>query len=371
MSDERLERALSVIAEIGADTAVLTSVGTLVNVAGYEATLETGPSPFGGGPASVVLARDGSCTLVASNAEEPDIEATRLDRVLSYPGFSCEHYSQSLYHMYKETLIRAVDAPSGATVAVEAATLPLAMAEALREQYRLVDVGDNLIRERIQKTSDEIAALRQSAALAAVGQRAAREAALSGRTELEAFTEVRQALEAQAGQRLVLDCDLLTGAARTASVMGPPGARQIEDGDPVLCDLAPRYRGYWGDGCTTFCNGVPSEELVELFDVVERALAHADDVLQPGITAGEIDFELRSVLDESGYDAPLHMGHGIGVFEHEYPRIVPAEPARLRQDMVIMLEPYARSTQCGVRLESMYRITASGSEPLSAYDFRL
>ena len=96
---------------------------------------------------------------------------------------------------------------------------------------------------------------------------------MPGRDEFELFAEIRQALEAEAGQRLVLDSDLLTGAIGTASVMGGPSPRLIEEGDPVLCDLAPTVSRILGRRVHDVLAWARLQELVELFDVVKRTLA--------------------------------------------------------------------------------------------------
>lgn len=369
MTDERLQRALAVLGDAGADVAVLSDVGTLAYVAGYEVPVEIGPSPFAGGPPVAVVTREGRVSLVASTAEEPAQPSMRIDDVVLYPGFSAERHPRALGDMYIEAVAAAVD--SSAIVAVEGRTLPHSLAEALGARHRLVEVHEPLAQARVHKTAAEVEALRVAAALARVGQNAAREAAVPGRTGFDVFAAVRCAMEKHADRRLVLDADLLTGGRETAAAMGGPTRRVVAENDPVLCDLAPRLNGYWGDGCTTFCVGEPTDELRELFAIVETALRRAGEVLRPGVTTGAIDRELRWMLDGSGLEAPLHMGHGIGVAEHEYPRVVPGESALLEEDMVIMLEPYVRSETCGVRLESMFRITASGNELLSDYEFRL
>ena len=64
----------------------------------------------------------------------------------------------------------------------------------------------------------------------------------------------------------------------------------------------------------------------------------------------------------------IHNGHGIGTGIHESPRVVPGEEAVIREDMVLMLEPGAYEAGVGgVRLEWMYRVTASGCEVLSGF----
>jgi Xaa-Pro aminopeptidase len=233
-----------------------------------------------------------------------------------------------------------------------------------------VDATPALRRERATKTAAELAQLRACAELTAVGQRAALEAARPGITELELFAHARLAMEQAAGTLLAVGVDLLSGVARTAGAMGAPGHRRLEEGDPVLCDLGPRAGGYWGDSCNTFVVGEdPLPAYAELRAVAARALERAVEVLRPGITAGELDAEVRAVIEAAGYRDPLHVGHAIGTANFEHPRIVPGEDARLEPDMVLMIEPGVYVPGAGgARLEWMFRVTEGGNEIMSPYD---
>lgn len=106
------------------------------------------------------------------------------------------------------------------------------------------------------KTPDEVAALRRCAAVADVGQVAAREGARAGRSELEVFAEGRRlAMEAAAGGRVCVTGELSAGRERAAALFDWPRNHLLAAGDPVVVDLAPRVAGYWGDSCNTLVVG--------------------------------------------------------------------------------------------------------------------
>ena len=200
----------------------------------------------------------------------------------------------------------------GGTVAVQEATFTHQLARALPESARIVAVDRALERARAVKTPEEIEALRRCAEMTAVGHAAALDASRPGITELDAFADIRCAMENAAGERLPVTGDFLSGVARTAGMMGWPGTRELEEGDPVICDLAPRVAGYWGDSCNTFVLGEPTESFEHLWAVSQRALELAVATLRPGFTAGELDAQVRGVVTDAGLSNPLHIGHGIG-----------------------------------------------------------
>lgn len=369
MSDERALKVGAALHSVGADWAVLTSIDTVCYATGFEASIEAGPSPFAGGPATAFIARDGSSGLVVTNLEDSAAEASRATTVQSYEGFDkvrwtpyAANYLAAVAEMVRELGV-------GGVLAVERRTLPALLREALADVAKdFVFIDDELNRARSVKTGEEVEQLRRCAALTAVGQAAALEAIQVGRRELEAFAAIRSAMEVDAGQRLPLTGDLISGAERTAASMGWPTARLMEAGDPVICDLAPRIGGYWGDSCNTLLLGDPAPELMRLYETSQRAFETAIEALRPGISAGEFDRKVRAVITAEGFSNPLHTGHGIGTSSHEYPRLVAEESCRLEPGMVLMVEPGAYDPAIGgVRLEWMFLVTDRGNEVLSPF----
>jgi Xaa-Pro dipeptidase len=370
MTDERAERTAAAAGEAGADWAVLTSLEAVCYATGLEVSIEWGPSPFLGGPITGIVGRGGTTALVVGNLEEPDAEASRADRVFAYEGFSAVR-QPDLDNNFGDAVRRAAkDLGLGGVVAIEERTFPMALRSAFDGIVdRFVDIRLPLDRMRSIKTPLEVALLQRNAEIAAAGQRAAVDVSVPGRTELEIFADVRCAMESIVGNRLPVTGDFISGAARTAGCEGWPGTRQVERGDPVICDLAPRISGYWGDSCNTFVVGEPSESLVTLRDVSLRALEHAAEILRPGITAGSFDADVRAVITRAGFQNPLHIGHSIGTAIHEHPRLVAEETAVLESGMVLMVEPGAYVEGVGgVRLEWMFHVTPTGNTVLCPFE---
>jgi Xaa-Pro dipeptidase len=368
--DERTERTVGALQSVGADWALLTSVEAVCYASGHQIPIELGPSPHAGGPSTAIVAKDGFVALVVQNLEEEDARASRAGMIRSYESFGPTSHGRSLQEMYVHAVASTVrELGLRGVVAVEPATLPVSLRDHMASLVSaFVDVSPKLSRMRATKTPEEVEQLRYCAEITATGQCSVVEAADIGRSELEVFADVRRAMEAAAGGVIPIGVDLLSGTERTAAAMGSPTLRRLETGDPVLCDLVPRVNGYWGDSCNTFVLGSASLGLLELRDVVVRALELAAELIRPGIKAGDLDSEVRRVISDAQLHNPLHVGHGIGVANFEYPRIVPGEPALLEPDMVLMVEPGAYLPGVGgVRLEWMFHVTERGNEVLSPF----
>jgi Xaa-Pro aminopeptidase len=368
--DERPLRVADVARGVGADWALLTSPDAVFYATQHAYTIEWGPSPFTGGPTAAFVSADGSTVgLLVNNLEEAGARSSAATWVFPYVGLALDALDP-VQDRYQRAVDQAIDGLGvGGVVAVQAASLPERVAHSLAERgARLVFLDAEFERARATKTSAEIESLRRSARVVDAGQAAALKAVSAGRTELEAFADIREAMELAEGERLPVMGDLTSGIENTARISGWPTDRIMRDGDPVLCDLGPRVRGYWGDSCNTIVIGEPTDGFMNLYRTTQRALEVAAETLRPGISAADLDAAVRAVFDQAGLSSPIHIGHGIGTGPHEWPRIVPGAEAMIEPGMVLMVEPGAYDEELGgVRLEWMFLVTDTGNEVLSGF----
>lgn len=228
------------------------------------------------------------------------------------------------------------------------------------------DLTREISEARAIKGPDEIARIAAAAELVAAGHRALRDACEPGVSELELWAAVRVELEARAGRPVEAVVDLMAGE-RTELVGEPPGPARVQAGDPVLFDLAPRLDGYWADSCATFVCGAPGAAFLHRHGAAAAALERGLAWARPGVTAGELDAEIRARLAAAGLDCPHHTGHGVGTSAQEPPWIDRDDPTVLEEGMVIALEPGAYGDGFGVRLEHLAVIEAAGARPLTEH----
>lgn len=368
MVDERLQRTAAAVKAAKADWAILTDVGSVAYATGHVVPVEAGPSPFAGGPSTAFVGADGRSGLVVANIEGAAAKASWADEAILYEGFAFDHavdpvanYAAAVAEMKKKLGV-------GGKLAVENDTFPLALSRLL-DGKGTVDISGPLARQRATKTHAEKAAMRRAAGAAAIGQNTCRKAALPGRSELDAFAEIRAAMENFAGERVVVTGDFLSGKARTAAFTGWPVSRVMEAGDPIVSDLAPRVAGYWGDSCGSFILGVPTSAYLKLFNAAKSALDLALEMMRPGLVIADLDAALRAQVGRAGYAYPHHSGHSLGTTVHEWPRLVPYERAMLEEGMFLMVEPGAYDPDIGgVRLEWMIEIIAGGCRPVAPFE---
>lgn len=364
--DERLAKTLEAIRQSGADWAILSSPDAVAYASGHIVPIETGPSPFGGGPSLALIGPNGECGLVCTNIEGGS--ASRANEIARYVGFPFDQSADVFANYVDAATSLARRMGVSGTIAIERRFHPHSLSD-LTAALPLVEIEPALARARAVKTAEEIERLRTAARAASAGQRAFYAATRPGRTELAVFADIRLAIETEAGERVPFTGDFMSGGERTSALMGWPGNRVLRPGDSLVSDLAPRIGGYWGDSCASAVIGEPSPQYRRLFETVQSALALAVAEVRPGLAVAELDRMLVARVTRDGYAYLHHSGHSIGTSVHEWPRLVQSEPAVLEPDMVIMVEPHGHDAdRAGVRLEWMLRVTATGCEVLTDFE---
>lgn len=370
MHAQSLDRLNEVLRGRGLNSALLSSPFTLTWLTGYAPPIQTGPSPFEGGPA-LAWWQEGQVTLLVSDAEEAAARATGVG-VRSYIAYTIDRPLAGPDD--QATALRELLSETGrgkGKVGVELDFLPAGLAAIFHavlpsmEPARLDGAFDIA---RAVKSPEELLKIRAAIGICDRGQLELHSRMAAGVTELHLWGMAKAAMESAAGSRLPVLTDLVAGT-RTADIGGLPGAYALKTGDPLIFDVVPRLDGYWGDNAATFFLGAPSPDLAKAYTVARDTLRRAVDRVRPGLVASELDGQMRASIRDQGYPVyPHHSGHGIGASYHEEPRIVPYNGHKLEPGMVIALEPgIYLSGVGGVRLEDVVLVTADGCELLTTH----
>ena len=147
-----------------------------------------------------------------------------------------------------------------------------------------------------------------------------------------------------------------------------PCEKLIEKGDFVTMDFGCIYKGYCSDMTRTVVVGKASEKQKEIYNVVLKAQKAGLAALSPGKSGCEIDKVSRDIIKEAGYGEYFGhgLGHGVGLYIHEEPRLSPNEKRIIKEGMIETVEPgiYIEGFG-GVRIEDMALVTSEGARSLS------
>lgn len=372
MHQEQRERTQALLRSRSLDRALFANPANVTWLTGLPRPWRAGADMYAGGPA-LVWYEAGQFTLIVMDAQAAEAEPFARQpgcAVVPYRGYAYEQ-APAGHDLLKAALARLVGGSQRAgAVGVEARHLPLALAEVLMAAAPdLVAVDEWLSPLRLRHTAEELAKMRENFALLTVAQAAAKAAVQPGRTELDVWFAIHNALQTAARQTLPLGNDCTVGRRSG----GPALDVEILPQDSFIVDLSTILHGYWSDSCVTYYATEPTPKQVAMHRTAAQALELAIALARPGAVAREIDQAVRQFVVAAGYPAyPHHTGHGIGVVGHEAPRIVPHSEEVLQPGMVIMLEPGIYFPgETGVRLEHAVLVTDGGAEILSSYDLNV
>ncbi|MEP7118348.1 MAG: Xaa-Pro peptidase family protein [Acidobacteriota bacterium] len=276
---------------------------------------------------------------------------------------------------YEQTLATVLREMGVATVGVEAESMTLSRASAIRRQLQpsggvvLVETDGTVELLRMVKDPWEQAIFR------AAGARLTEVAACilpkvsAGRRERDVASEIEVALRAGGFERPAFDTIVAAGP-NGARPHHRAGDRRIEPGDLVVVDFGGVLDGYAVDMTRTVAVGAIGRDERSWLRAVAAAQTAAIAAIKPGVRPSEIDAAARSALHEAGLGEHFvhSTGHGLGLEIHERPTIGPRGDAvgPLVVGMVFTVEPGVYIPgRGGVRIEDDVIVTATGAERLT------
>lgn len=183
-----------------------------------------------------------------------------------------------------------------------------------------------------------------------------------GMTELEAAAELEYLMKKEGAEDLGFNTIVASGL-NSSMPHAIPGEKKLEAGDFITFDFGCKYKGYCSDMTRTVVLGKASEKQKEIYGVVLKAQLAALDALKAGVSGSSVDKVARDIITEAGYgDCFGHgLGHSVGLFIHENPRLSPSDDTILQAGMIETVEPgiYVPGFG-GVRIEDMVIVTEEG-----------
>src|SRR6266852_2028392 len=151
--------------------------------------------------------------------------------------------------------------------------------------------------------------------------------------------------------------------------------RNLKEGDVVLIDGGCSVEGYESDVTRTSVFGKPTQEMLQVFELVRKAQDAALDAARTGRLSGTVDDAARAVITGAGYGPDYkffthRLGHGIGLDGHEQPYLVRGSKTVLEPGMTFSNEPgiYIPG-EFGLRCEDDMVIAADGPAQLLTAGF--
>lgn len=194
-----------------------------------------------------------------------------------------------------------------------------------------------------------------------------------GMTELEVVAELEYLMRKAGGEGTSFDTIAASGI-HSSMPHAIPTTKKLCSGDFLTLDFGCKYNGYCSDMTRTVVIGKASTEQKKLYNIVLEANLAVLAMLKAGYQGREIDKVARDIIAANGYgDCFGHgLGHSVGLFIHESPRLSPGEERVIESNVIETVEPgiYVPGFG-GVRIEDMVVVTENGCTVLSQSDKNL
>ncbi len=252
-------------------------------------------------------------------------------------------------------------------IALELDYLPAQDYMRLRERLpnaRFEHARDIFFNERMIKTGDEVALLRE------VGE-------LTERVMEEALARIRPGMQEIAlfafinNEMLSAGCDAakiqIGSGARSSIVNCKPSEKPFEAGDVIRIEILGDRQSYRSNVTRTAVLGEPTSEQDTIWSVLIGARDACEAMLRPGTLVPDLWATYVAHCREGGIEPTLRfLGHGIGQTIHEEPYITESRDIALRPNVTHTMEPlYMMPGRMGFHVEDMYLITEHGYEKLT------
>ena len=237
-----------------------------------------------------------------------------------------------------------------------------------RMKLSLIPVSGLVEQLRIIKSPEELSVIRQSVRLnEQVFEKVFPEISAQ-MNEIGVALAIESTMRMLGAESASFETIVLSGE-NSALVHGVPSSTQIRQGSPITIDMGLIFSGYCSDMTRNFVLGKTDETYLKIHRLVRKAQKAGMAAVRAGAAAADIDRAARQIISDEGYGKNFghSLGHGVGMAVHEEPRISGKSRRKLKEGMVITIEPGIYLPGWGgVRLENMVVVTENGCENLNA-----
>ncbi|TMR37382.1 M24 family metallopeptidase [Actinomadura geliboluensis] len=378
-SDSEMERRLSLLrkamAEAGIDVTLFTSYH---NVKYYSDFLYTS---FGR-PYALIVTEDDQITVSANIDAGMPWRRCFGDNIV-YTDWHRDNY----IHAIRETLKQRSVSPR--RVGIEHDSLPLDILhkfQAALPGAEFTDIAQAAMWQRMIKSDEEIALIKQGARVGDLGGEAIREAITQGVAEYEVALAGSEAMIREIA-RLYPHTEIrdtwvwFQSGINTDGAHNWPTTRKVQRGDILSLNCFPMISGYYTALERTLFYGEPDARSLQLWEINVEVHRRGLELIKPGVSCAEIAHALNEIYIGHGLlrSRTFGYGHSFGVLSHYYGREAGLE---LREDidtvlepnMVVSMEPMIMVPEGapgagGYREHDILVVTENGAENITKFPF--
>ena len=267
----------------------------------------------------------------------------------------------------QEAVKRCLELSDKTVVFVESHSITLNQHALLKKEFKkikIIPVSDDPVSFiRMEKDYDEIAVLREAAAITDNCFYHLLKVIKAGMTEWEIALEIENYFKRNGCRSCAFDPIVASGSNSSMPHYMPSPDKKVMRREALLIDMGCMYKGYNSDLTRTIFIGEIDKKIEDIYNIVLEAQIKSIEAVRPELSTSELDNIARTIISDYGYGEEFGhgLGHGLGIEVHEMPAVKKSDGIKLKKNMVITIEPGIYiSGLGGVRIEDMVLVTAGG-----------
>ena len=369
--DARLSILRKIMSTRGVDACIFTSMH---NIAYYSGFLYCS---FGR-PYGLIVTTDNSITISAGIDAAQPWRRCHGDNI-TYTDWHRNNFFRSILSVTGKNIILGIE---GDQLSITQKSL----LDEFLEPRAFLDISNDTMLQRINKSDAELDLIRQGAAVADIGGYAIKDAVKSGARELDVAMAGRDSMELEIARRFP-DSEYrdtwvwFQSGINTDGAHNPVTSRKLQLGDILSLNTFPMISGYYTALERTMFLGEVDKVSLDIWKTNIAAHEYGISLLKPNISCAEVTKKINKFFEDRGLlqYRTFGYGHSFGVLSHYYGREAGLE---LREDidtilkpgMVISMEPMltipnSQPGAGGYREHDILIITENGNENITKYPY--
>ena len=369
--DARLSSLRNIMSNRGLDACTFTSMH---NIAYYSGFLYCS---FGR-PYGLIVTPDKSITISAGIDAAQPWRRCHGDNI-TYTDWHRNNFFRSILSVTGKNIILGIE---GDQLSITQKSL----LDEFLEPRAYLDISNDTMLQRMNKSDAELDLIRQGAAVADIGGYAIKDAVKSGARELDVAMAGRDAMELEIARRFP-DSEYrdtwvwFQSGINTDGAHNPVTSRKLQLGDILSLNTFPMISGYYTALERTMFLGEADKVSLDIWEANIAAHEYGISLLKPNISCAEVTQKINKFFEDRGLlqYRTFGYGHSFGVLSHYYGREAGLE---LREDidtilkpgMVISMEPMltipnSQPGAGGYREHDILIITENGNENITKYPY--
>ena len=369
--DARLSSLRNIMSNRGLDACIFTSMH---NIAYYSGFLYCS---FGR-PYGLIVTPDKSITISAGIDAAQPWRRCHGDNI-TYTDWHRNNFFRSILSVTGKNIILGIE---GDQLSITQKSL----LDEFLEPRAFLDISNDTMLQRMNKSDAELDLIRQGAAVADIGGYAIKDAVKSGARELDVAMAGRDSMELEIARRFPASEYRDTwvwfqSGINTDGAHNPVTSRKLQLGDILSLNTFPMISGYYTALERTMFLGEADKVSLDIWEANIAAHEYGISLLKPNISCAEVTQKINKFFEDRGLlqYRTFGYGHSFGVLSHYYGREAGLE---LREDidtilkpgMVISMEPMltipnSQPGAGGYREHDILIITENGNENITKYPY--